>query len=74
MGEVKHIIENWTHYWAACRNRPDLKEFKDLLQINANKPGLDIGENKISTKDGIKTFNQLLKELAPENDSQGNNI
>lgn len=74
MGELTRKIENWEHYWNVCKTRPDLKEFKDLLHVNANMPYMKIGENLISTKDGTKTFNQLVKELAPKNDSEENNI
>jgi hypothetical protein len=63
--EHKNKIQNWLHYWTIAQSRPDLKEFKDYLQINANMPHVDVGENKIMTKDGVKTFNQLVKELAP---------
>lgn len=64
--ERKIKIDNWIHYWNVACARPDLKEFKDLLQINANSPQMAIGESKILTKDGVKTFNQLVKELAPD--------
>jgi len=64
--EHKNKIPNWLHYWKVALSRPDLKEFKDLLQVNANVPSMDLGQNKIATKDGIKTFDQLVKELAPK--------
>jgi len=63
--EHKNKIDNWAHYWGIAASRKDLKEFKDLLQVNANMPSAKIGENKIMTKDGVKTFNELVKELAP---------
>lgn len=83
----KNRIQNWLHYWKIAQARPDLKEFKDLLQVNANVPSMDLSENKIATKedviidtpDGpkkvkqtvIKTFNQLLVELAPKENESG---
>lgn len=68
---TKRKIENWDYYYKLAASRPDLKEFKDLLIINANNPNLDLGENKMKTKDGIKTFNQLIKELTPKEDGTG---
>lgn len=64
--ERKRKIENWDYYYKLANSRRDLKDFKDLLTVNANMPQMDLGENKILTKDGIKTFNQLIKELAPK--------
>ena len=68
----KRKIENWNHYYKVASERPDLREFKDLLIINSNHSSLELGENKIWTKDGIKTFNQLIRELAPIEDGTGN--
>lgn len=81
---IKRKIENWNHYYAIACSRPELKEFRDILVVNANMPHVNMGENKIAinTKekeivDGkemvihrteIKTVNELLKELAPTND------
>lgn len=64
----KRKIENWNHYYKVASERSDLKEFKDFLVINANNPQIDLGENKIKTRDGIKTFNDLIQELAPKED------
>lgn len=66
--ERKRKIENWNYYYKVANSRPDLRDFKDLLTINSNMPHMDLSENKILTKDGIKTFNQLIKELAPKED------
>lgn len=68
--EHKNKIDNWLHYYNVALSRSDLKEFKDLLTVNANVPSMDLGENKVKTKDGIKTFNQLVKELAPIKDAE----
>jgi hypothetical protein len=68
--EHKNKIDNWLHYWNIAVSRPDLKEFKDLLQVNANMPYMKLGENKIMTKDGVKTFNELVKELAPKEQNE----
>lgn len=83
-------MDNWAHYYNIAASRPELKEFKNFLQIHYNKPHINMGENKISyevkkeiqTEEGpkivketiTKRINQLLKELAPKNDSEGNNI
>jgi hypothetical protein len=69
--EHKNKIDNWLHYYNIAIARKDLKEFKDLLIVNANVPSVNIGENKISTKDGVKTFNELVKELAPRQNEDG---
>ena len=66
--QLKRKIDNWDHYYKIASSRPDLRDFKDLLIINSNMPGMDLGENKMHTKEGIKTFNQLIKELAPKED------
>lgn len=66
--EHKNKIDNWAHYWGIAASRKDLKEFKTLLQINANSPHVDLSKQQIPTKDGIKTFSELVKELAPKND------
>lgn len=63
--EHKNKIDNWAHYWGIAASRKDLKEFKNLLQINANSPHVDLSRQQIPTKDGVKTFDQLVKELAP---------
>ena len=63
MSELKRKIENWDFFYKIACSRSDLQEFKDLLIINSNKPHIPLGENKVRTKDGIKTFNQLIKEL-----------
>lgn len=68
----KRKIANWDYYYRLTNTQPGLKEFRDLLIVNANNPGIDLGENKILTKDGIKTFNQLIKELAPKEDGTDN--
>lgn len=70
--EHKNKIDNWSHYWAIACSRKDLKEFKDLLQVNANMPNMSIGSNKIMTKDGVKTFNELVEELAPKKQNELN--
>ena len=67
----KNKIQNWTHYWAIAASRKDLKEFKNLLHINANSPNIDLSKQQIQTKDGIKTFDQLIKELAPTPNENG---
>ena len=66
----KRKIENWNHYYKIASERSDLKEFKDFLIINSNNPKIDLSENKIKTKDGIKTFNELIHELAPKKDGK----
>lgn len=62
----KREIENWDHYFTLASGRPDLREFKDLLQVNFNQPGVDLSKFEVSTKDGYRTFEQLIKELAPD--------
>lgn len=69
--EHKNKIDNWSHYWAIATSRKDLKEFKNLLQINANSPQIDLSKQQVPTKDGIKTFNQLVTELAPKENEHG---
>ena len=64
----KNKIENWGHYWGIATSRKDLKEFKNLLNINANSPQIDLGKQQVPTKDGVKTFNQLIEELMPKKD------
>jgi len=68
--EHKNKIPNWSHYWGIAASRKDLKEFKTLLQINANSPNVDLSNQQIPTKDGIKTFNQLITELAPKEQNE----
>jgi hypothetical protein len=70
--QLKRKIENWDHYYKIAASRPDLKDFKDFLIINANNPSANLGENKMMTKDGVKTVNQLIKELAPKKDDDLN--
>jgi len=71
MMEHKNKIDNWSHYWGIATSRKDLKEFKNLLQINANSPQVDLSRQQVPTKDGIKTFNELVKELAPKENEHG---
>lgn len=62
---MKRPIENWEHYYAEASKRPDLKVFRDMLQVNMNQPGVDLSNFKIITKDGEKTFKEVLEELKP---------
>jgi hypothetical protein len=71
MMEHKNKIDNWAHYWSVASSRKDLKEFKNLLHINANSPNIDLSKQQVPTKDGIKTFDQLIKELAPTPNENG---
>ncbi len=58
-------IENWEYYYKEASKRPDLKSFRDLLQVNMNQPGVDISMFKFMTKDGERTFNQIIEQLKP---------
>jgi hypothetical protein len=71
--KIPHVMDNWSYYYSIACSRSDLSELKNYLVIHHNKPYLKIGSNQIQTKDGLKTVDQLLKELAP-NDSQDNKI
>jgi hypothetical protein len=74
MMEHKNKIPNWLHYWNIAQTRPDLKEFKDLLVVNANNPNANIGENKVrtivpetiqveqQTPDGVKLVEKVIKK------------
>ncbi len=81
-------MDNWKHYYNIAISKPELKEFKDLLVVHFNNPRMKLGSNEISipvkvqvetvngpkmvTEIHTKTFDQLLKELAPKDDSQDN--
>lgn len=65
MGQPTHVMNNWRHYWEIANSREDLKELKNILEVHYNKPGVDIFTCKINTKDGVKTVNELLHELKP---------
>ena len=67
-------IENWSHYYKIAGSRPDLKEFKSLLEVNYNQPHVRLDLNKILTKDGVTTFKELINKLAPEDDHKDNTI
>ena len=70
---MKRQIENWKHYYTEASKRQDLRVFKDLLQVNMNQPHVDISNWKIITKDGERTFSQVIEELKPKEngDSDG---
>lgn len=68
MNQPTHIIGNWRHYWDIANGRADLREFKHLLEIHYNRPSIDIFTCKVETKDGAKTVNELLHELAPKDE------
>ena len=88
MDKLPHVMDNWAYYYRVAASRPELKEFKDLLAIHFNKPHIKLGERevsipvkvKIETAEGpktvteihTKTFDQLIKELSPKDDSQNN--
>lgn len=61
----KREIENWDHYFTVASSRPDLSKFRDLLQVNMNQPEVNVSKFIVSTKDGDKTFEQLVQEFAP---------
>lgn len=81
-------MDNWKHYYSVAASKPELKEFKDFLVVHFNKPHINMGQKevsipvkvKIETEHGpkivteihTKTFDQLIKELAPTDDSQSN--
>lgn len=65
MNQPTHVMKNWRHYWDIANSREDLREFKSLLEVHYNKPEIDIYSAKINTKDGVKTVNELLHELKP---------
>jgi hypothetical protein len=79
MMEHKNKIPNWLHYWNIAQTRPDLKEFKDLLVVNANNPNANIGENKVrtivpetiqveqQTPDGVKLVEKVIKKRSHQN-------
>lgn len=48
---LKRKIDHWDHYYRIASSRPDLKEFKDVLIINANNPNINLGENNIATQE-----------------------
>jgi hypothetical protein len=88
MDKVPHVMDNWKYYYGIATSKPELKEFKDLLVVHFNKPHIPLGESRVSipvkvkieTEEGpktvteihTKTFDQLIKELAPKDDSQNN--
>lgn len=87
MEKLSRVMENWRYYYDLAASKPELKEFKDLLVVHYNKPGVKLGQRQVSiptkvqieTEEGpkmiteihTKTFDQLIKELAPD-DSKDN--
>ena len=59
-------IENWDHYYKIACGKPELRPFKELLEINMNQPQVDIGNFRMDIKGNTKTFNQLLQEHKPK--------
>lgn len=64
MGDRKHIIENWSHYYAIALSRPDLKKFASVLQIHYNNPAIDFSNQSFTTKEKRKIIDEKGKEQA----------
>lgn len=66
-------IEDWDHYYKIACAKPELRPFKDLLEVNMNMPQVDISKFRMSIEKRLdkeikyetKTFEQLLQEHKP---------